>query len=970
MAVALIGISNIGKLGLGKIGELRKLKLATKNKVRAILRCEVSDSLKVLNQLRREKPARELVQIDSALRHYAPENNKIIPEIFPNSPQTSEDFYRLDSLALAKEVEIIEILVAENISILSTFFREVCTLDRAIISGKFTSASKTIEQLTSFFGFSHLILRKGAVILTLAQESAIPEVDNLFELSGLDKNNLIVSSLVNCYKIEQDFFSLKKSIMSLRPRGNSNKYTRDICRIPFQPIARDNSDLTGLLQSARQSSLIDAVVMAKVNIRFLLPHLSPSSSLLKLFGQIDRDVMTIDEICSQYIDDKYDGEFNFYKQSSAWLENGDIVNYRLLLDNFYDSPESEYLKISPELIDQIKPWVGNIDLDELATASQITQHTFQKLRTLEKNGSMTRSAIFNFKVHTSEGYEPIQETSLFVLMDVTRDLAKTSDAIYLGNMARLAGSKRSKLILYFLIARKSKNEFDNHTLRRILQSVVIDEFNGKLVPFFDDIAAHSKSVAVFAYEVCTEDFIAKLFNIIHSTSEITETRASLHKWMGHFSGEKAYFDRARTLLIDHQLNKIRDEIDDNRIYVDAARFSEWINDEVMRDLSSVLMSIELKSALLEDDPDPQLIKLIELCYTTFCSNNIFGIASYLGRRIRHGTFKGHLYSSVVAIERTPKYHDLLDDSSVAPRWEKWKAGYQEKINQIIRDRLHIESAGKRDGLLKPNQTTVVKTEVLAACARLLARDYFELKSSYGSIPIIIDFCWRLAESDLKAINTFLKGQKSNLIDRDLLTEMRSVAPWRHGEVANDFYRELIRSIDEKLMSMYNWFKRPLNVSPKASLSLLYKAVVAEVQETFPDFNTDTEYAEDEDIDLIGGAYHVIYDSLYVIVYNAAKHGRSGDSIDRQFGLQEGPNLKKILSLELGSVIRDNDDEAYVLGRLELHPDDDMTDAQVSEDRSGIRKLYHLEQCTPGFSISQLTCRDRKVIITLSYSLEH
>lgn len=28
------------------------------------------------------------------------------------------------------------------------------------------------------------------------------------------------------------------------------------------------------------------------------------------------------------------------------------------------------------------------------------------------------------------------------------------------------------------------------------------------------------------------------------------------------------------------------------------------------------------------------------CYSEFCSNNMFGIASYLGRRIRHGTFKG------------------------------------------------------------------------------------------------------------------------------------------------------------------------------------------------------------------------------------------------------------------------------------------------------------------------------------------
>lgn len=813
-------------------------------------------------------------------------------------------------------------------------------------------------------------MRKAAIVQTMANDPIPPEVASFFDTIGLGKNNLQASSLINCFKFEQDFFSLKKSILSLRSRGTSNKYTRDMCRTPFLPFARDDADLSDLLHSARQSSILDAIVMAKVNINFILPHLKNTSVLNFLFTEIDENLIPIDEICSLYISEDSDGEFNFYKHSSAWLENPAIVSYRSLLDNFYDSSDSDYLNITPDLIERVGQWVNYIELDELPSTERLTTHSFKNLHVIENLGSMTRSAIFNYKIHLSEGFDRISEKELFMLMDKTRDLAKTSNAKFLSNMAKLLPSNKSKIVLYFLIARKSKNELDNHMLRRILQAAVISDFNGELVSFFDDIASRSRAVAEFAYEVCSEDFIAKLFNIIHSTSEITETRAQLHKWMGQFSGEKIYFDRARTLLIDHQLNKVRDEIDDNRIYVDAARFSEWINDEVMRELNSVLMGMELKSSLLENDADPQLIKLIEHCYTTFCSNNIFGIASYLGRRIRHGTFKGHLFSSVLRIERAEKYRDLLSDFGVATHWDAWKIAYEEKVNLIIKDRLHIESSGKRNGLIKPNQVTAAKSEVFYSCARLLARDYAEKKSSHSAIPIIIDYCWRLAENDLRSVNSYLKSQKPNLINKDILQELRASATNGKFDVATDFNRELVRSIDEKLMAMYNWFKRPLNVSPKASLSLLYKAVVAEVKEIFPDINTNTDFEEHEDIELVGGAYHVLYDSLYVIIYNAAKHGKSGADISRYFTIVEGINSKKILVLNISSIVCDEETDEYVNSRLSINPDDDMTNAQVSEDRSGIRKLHHLVQCTPNFQINQIGCNSRKVIITMSYLLEH
>jgi hypothetical protein len=171
--------------------------------------------------------------------------------------------------------------------------------------------------------------------------------------------------------------------------------------------------------------------------------------------------------------------------------------------------------------------------------------------------------------------------------------------------------------------------------------------------------------------------------------------------------------------------------------------------------------------------------------------------------------------------------------------------------------------------------------------------------------------------------------------------------------------------------MYNWFKKPVNVAPKASLSLLYKAVVAEVQTSFPDFNTDTEFDEQGDIELIGGAYHVIYDSMYVIVYNASKHGKPGASIERDFQLITGArDHRKVFQMRFTSAIKDEDSDEYVADRLRIDPNGDFTDAQVSEDRSGIKKLYHLSHCNSNFFIGNISAVDRKVNVELYYVLEH
>lgn len=944
--------------------ELKRLNVRRRNQIRSILYATIEEAIKIQNKIRKTASAKELYCIEKILCSSQNPRGMAVPSLFPKKSQTTEDYHRLELIPFDVQMSIIEMATKDNFIAIQGLTSELAILNQAIINKNIEKSDQLIGQIYNEFGYSHLLLRKAGLVQTFnADNSQSPNINSLFVEAGIGKNNVIATSLLHCYQEEKNFLSIKRSIMSLRDRGVSNKYTRDISRIPFHPIYKSRDDLAEALQSGLQSSLIDALILIKINRHlFNLADYEIISESIDLF-----DNFSIDQIARSYIEID-DGESLFYKHSCAWLESEEIIKYRNLVDHFYDAPESPYFEINENVLDDIKLWVGEVTLSDLAENPKISSHSHQMLQAIESSGNVTRSAVFNYLVHICEGWAVIEEAQLVRIMEKTRDLDRTVNVSFVKRLAQNTSSKISKIIYYLLIAKKSKNEADNHQLRRILQDLIKSQHDGKLLGFITGLSKISQVISEYTYEVCTEDFIAKLSHIISTASEITEARAELHKWMGEVSGEKAYLDRARTLLIDHQINKIRNEIDDNRIYVDAARFAEWINDELLRDINSALTSLEHNIEYGIED-EPQLLYVLDRSYAEFCQNSIFGIASYLGRRIRHGTFKGHLYSGVIALES--KYENLLGDPVLLDKWSKWKIEYERQVDEIIRERLHVESNTKRAGLINPSIRHPAKAPIVSACMHALANDYKENKSSATAIQLLTEYCWRLAEVDLRNINSYLKGRKTNLLGTDFITSFKSSAGTFYSAQARDFTRDLQHEINERLQTMYGWFKRPLSVSPKASLSLLFKAVVAEVKQVFDCFDTDADFDETNDIELIGGAYHVLYDAFYVVVYNAAKHGKIGGRIWRDFKLVYNSNSQCIeVLITVRSLIRDTDTDLLVNERLAVLPEDDIVNAQLSETRSGIKKLHHLQSCDSNFSILKIRCEDRSVVVMMSYKLEH
>jgi hypothetical protein len=946
--------------------ELKLLKPKTRNQLRAIMSLDINDAIEMLNKLRLERPVSELVVIERILKEYRQQYGLSLPDLFPKEPQTTEAFRRLSSIEIEKILLQVTSVFLSSQKIIESFFYRISELTKLIAAMKLVESSELASLIIEEFGYSHFMLRKISLINALNfNKLIIPKIDDLLTRYGVNEKNVIVSSLINCYEYEQDFLTLKRSIMSYPNRGDRNKYTRDILRLPFHPHALDQIDLASMIQSNLQSSLIDALIIIKSNLNVI--DLDLDKRLLGMFELIDSLNASIDDIAFLYVDVD-DGEDLFYKHSSAWLENPYIVKYRLFNDHFLDSHDANYLNISDKIKEVSAGWGSLTNFEDLAVSLDLTLHRFENLKKLENDGFVTRSSMFNYILNLNEGNVIVKESVFFRIMEKTRDLSKTINPRHLKRLALLNDSSYTKLLCYLLIAKRSRNTSDDHNLRKIIQSMAKEKYNANLTDFINAIAERSEIVASYIYEICTEDFLGLMPHIIKTASSITETRSSLHKWMGNLTGEQGYLDRARTILIDHQINKVRNELDDNRIYVDSARFSEWINDEIMRDMTAVLTSIKHRNISTVDE-EVVLIEFIQRCYQTFCSNNIFGIASYLGRRIRHGTFKGHLYHSVVSIEKLERFNSLFKDPTWITKWEHWKREYERKIDDIIVNNLHVESISKRDGLLKTSISNhPMKHEVATLCVKALVKDFMEHSTTQNATVFITEYCWRMLEVDLKNVNAFLKNKRDFLINNTLLTELKQNSRFGAAQLG-DFYREVFHLVDDQIKSMYNWFKRPISVSPKASLSLLYKAVVKEVSQTFINCSDDGNSNEADDFELIGGVYHVLYDAFYVVVYNAAKHGKEELGIDRTFSIVNDTNGSKKVLINIISYIKDCESDSYVQEMIAIKPTDDVIGAQAIEGRSGIKKLHHLAAIDPLFSIVDICVGSRKVSITLSYDLD-
>lgn len=948
--------------------KIKRFDIKTRNQLRAILSDDEKNAIPRLAKLSTrfgESKNRTLDEIiNSAVLTKAVK--KPIP--FPKTPQFHDILQANIQAGLGNILASLETSIVKHSTRLERLACSLGDIDELYACQKIDECLTKIIHTIEEDGWSHVLLRKIVLIReNIGQNSAIEKIEELINEAGI--KGVVVSSLIHAYSPEQSILMSKRSVLNMPDRGIINRYSRTLSKLSVHPFATSCEDLADYLKEAIKCSLIDGIILAKFNSSFFEINRYPMlSKITKKLGKRE----LLERLITTYDSTSGESEYVFYKQSSAWLEYESIQHYRALIDNYYDSSHENIGNLPENLNLALNKWIGVTNPNTLVSGKQFTSHSYPSLAKLETSGYASRSAIFNYWLSTSEGQVGFDDQDLFKLMGLTRDLARTIPISAARTAAKLSKNELVKLIFLLLLAKRSKNELDSFMLRKQLEEITFKYHNGSLVELVKFYETTHPYIAEYIYDIATEDFLAKLTKLAPHRADIPEIRASLHEWMAGFKGgDEYYLQRARAVRIDHQINRVRNEIDDHRIYVDPMRFISWIEDEMMLELNSALNSTGAgKKGVSVTCDETVLSMVVTQSYNAFCSNPVFGIASYIGRRIRHGTFHGHMFSSVVnSIEKMEKFRPLFLNQQFSCKWNFWKDAYNKAIEEIIAERLHVQSKLKPLGLLTPEIYNALKQDVLAAAVSNISKNYAETISTADICPTIIDYCWRLAELDLVPVVHYLKAQQNPLKNENLLLdELIPAAAMVDEKIAESFRRELDFSIDRKLNTMLGWFKRPSIVAPKASVSLLFEATVAEIKDTIPDFDPqDADYSENE-IDLVGNFYHLIYDTLAIIVTNAAKNADRSKPLKRKFSII--PGKVKHLLIEMSSSIKPTDDPANVSNNIEARKVADFRDANMYDKKSGISKLLLLENSRSDFKLDKYEVVGREVQMRLIYVLEH
>jgi hypothetical protein len=553
----------------------------------------------------------------------------------------------------------------------------------------------------------------------------------------------------------------------------------------------------------------------------------------------------------------------------------------------------------------------------------------------------------------------------------------------LGELCDFFGPPSSDLLVRYLseavIWDCSGKNTDQHRLRQTTQNIIIQRFGGDIVAFAQYLAKNSRYVALHFFNMSTESFLVLLFRLFPQPEMVFEARAKLLDWYGDHFKEPLAFERAKTLRLDQKLQKIRGDIDDTRIYVDPLRFGQWLQDFLLDELTNLLQPENISIADIRAfgafgdfatnrQPHIHLAATLQSAFHEFCVNKRYGVDSYLGRRIRHGTLKGVMLTQVQAVLRKPKYALLLQQMDVNDYLNQWISRYESKIAEWGQEIFQIWSKQKHHGAISTDITGSDKIESTRTALADLVAAYQETKSVAVVLQTIFEHCWRLLEKDLSQIRMFIESQRLEwgTINR---TELRSmVTDEGLKTLAAELARETNTLTEEKFRNLSRWFTKPTNLAPSASILLLLDAVLGEVKEHFSDYAPKIRRAGLSDVELFGMYYHHVYDFLNVVIYNAAKHGKRSGLLVQDIQIKESPGQPSLLQVSISSEKSDAESMEAAKSNINNAMSGSTDDAMVVEVRSGIKKLIRLSSDVKEISNFGVSFDDGLIRFNLSLEL--
>lgn len=904
--------------------------------------------------------------LNSLIRSIAPEDAKNVEALLYRSPLYShlrlKDEFSPDNPFAEPSLELSQLddrvalvflsqRMAYNEERLSDCLELFAQLNDAICQLDASRVQKLIDEIVIVGGLSFLLLRKlsSAKVIFSANDKDTDFININLNKFGLSNRNISTVLTVDTIGFEYDYISLRKAVSpTLKSKDLTRQLWQRVADWLMNPVCRSKKEFFAYLHTHNQVSLLDGTYyylsqkyhLSKIdNIK--VDEINLPLSIEKSWNNLVRSAEAFTSPSSD-VDSHHD--FMIYRGSTAWLENIVACKIRALGDNFYQRLDVERIP-APNLSKYV-----NTQLDALEEFIQIAgpvESWIRDKRVAASSGHFIRSIAFFYLLEQGATLRSVDPLSFIDLMAKTRDLARLADQNVLRELVSENNHIIVNLIIYSLLIAESSKTFDHYCFKETFQNVINECFGGEILEFLRYLHANGGEVVNYYLSVLDEHMLSQLPYLIESGDSVYQIRADILDWHAVAFDDLNSKERSKQLRLDRKIQKARGKIHEARLNVDSQRFVDWISDNILQRIVLSIRDGELayksytdyvalsstKSGMATAHRDPVYsgITAINDIFFEFCTNNSFGVASYLGRRIRHGTMKGTLISGLTELRNDSAYKRIFSDSSTADEFDIWYKNYCFKVDSLVKSMYFYEKTNT-NGIISATIDNKFKYDIASTCLNILAKQ-FQIDGHFSNLPKIIEsYCWLLLGPELEKINLMSPQwrMKWGVFDFDCKSANGSLSH-------NRFSTHVNRITDNNFKVFASWFKTPSSLHPEAEISEILSVVMLEAYDEFAEFRPPIVRTGDHEYKLIGAVYYHVYDGLAIAVKNVAKHGKRDGKLAVHIDVT---NLKGVEILEIlitSAVTEDANPEtikSQVKSKLALGP----VSADVIEGGSGLRKL--------------------------------
>lgn len=834
--------------------------------------------------------------------------------------------------------------ISENSNKLTELLKIVANILAEISQRNYQAAINSCRNLIESEGASVAALRYLQFIKnhSVGAQDLTREIDKILEEAAANNMRYVSSVMRELSSARTDYFNITDRILKAEPGVSVT-----IAKTFLDGIPRSFEEFSSALSSLYCASLFDAFLYVA-----RLQNLS-----LDFIPKIGEELNAAYALCNQpnqRFDDLYDITdvgfgLDFFKETFLLIELNDVFRYRVINASLFNTIERKEDRRTPYERSLLADYFSTVrNIRELGIDEKTPKLCLHQYSASEACQFQNSTALIYF-LERSDGDIGGDENCFVKLMSRTMAIGTICPQQHIESIKEKSNTPELKIVAIALSHIKQRTQLKEHELRSILQEAATSKFNGNYTKLLEHIYDISTSVAEHLVLTSDEMFLSKLFQIMPNPNAAIQERANILEWYGAKTGDTTILDRAKNLRIDVQINKERGTIDDSRIYVDPVKFTQWINNQVIDRFAVLLDSLpqpvepllipvawdKVKTGI---DPYEQLGSLILECYEEFCSNKVYGIASYLGRRIRHGTLKGTGYNDVAALHKQPRFALIFESSEINDAYEKWLGNYAKILDELRDKYLYIQNKNKPEGLIHLDFRTTPKKLAATHLLYEILKSFAATKTCIEIPYLIMEYCWRIIGEDLSSIRKLVMEKKSK---HGVFRVPQSLANQCKQRDLQQFCQEINSAAAERFRIIELWFQKPSIASPSADITLLFKAVVSEIKSQFPEFHPKV-IVDEHGFMLDGGAYHVIYDALFILICNVAENGDPTGELKMILGLQSIGGRKQV-DINIFSQIGHHESMDYVKSSIISALQEDCEDAMVIEGRSGIKKLRGMEQ---------------------------